>query len=101
MGVEDREIGRGGGRKAAYFSLLVWLLLSCPGHLDLRIDGIKKKKREANKHKRLHQHLKSKSLNKNDLEKGMCTRNEPSVASKGLISLSREPIFEFLIQFSK
>lgn len=99
MGVEDREIGRGGGRKAGHFSLLVWLLPSCPGHLDLRIDGIKKEKQTSNK--TLHQHLKSKSLNKNDLEKDMYTRNELSVASKGLISLSREPIFEFLIQFSK
>lgn len=50
MGVEDREIGRGGGRKAGPFSLLVLFLPSRLGHLDLRIDDIKKKEEEeANK----------------------------------------------------
>lgn len=47
MGVEDREIGRGGGKEAGPFSLLVLFLPSHPDYLDLRIDGIKKK--EANK----------------------------------------------------
>lgn len=99
MGVEDREIGRGGVKEAGPFSLLVLFLPSHPDYLDLRIDGIKKKTQTNNKTP--HQHLKSKSLNKNDLKKDMYTQNELSVASKGLISLSREPIFEFLIQFSK
>lgn len=51
MGVEDREIGRGGGRKAGPFSLLILFLPSRLGHLDLRIDDIKKKEEEEEANK--------------------------------------------------
>lgn len=51
MGVEDREIGRGGGKEAGPFSLLVLFLPSHPDYLDLRIDGIKKKRsKQTTKH---------------------------------------------------
>lgn len=70
--------GRGRGREAVHLSMLVLLLPSLPGHLDLRIDGIgkkKKTKKQAN-NKIPHQHPKIKSLKKNEPKKDIYTWNE-------------------------